>query len=334
MYPSASCFVAGPLGRAYLAELAGLDEMTRAFHVGGSHYAKRRSRPARRARVVTPPDDGDAVVQTLAKIAIDEALVSSLTTIEAIRRLGSMLVDFAFGSTTAWRRCMSLDLSWEPLLPIAELLASSPAVNWWGQPTDRTGQYWRPDKASGNEEDQSPAARAHALAAERAIPGIWWSEPVSQGVLSSCRSLPGQDVVPVTDLCHDDHRVRPPESPLSSASVLATARVYEVASEDDWRRLVTMYPSVIPANARPTWSDWTAWRASWVEPDWVRVAADWDGVHVTVAGYLAAAYHRLECDAGSTLLAGWDPDATVWLNPAVLLSLPDRRPDANGGPGP
>ncbi len=63
--------------------------------------------------------------------------------------------------------------------------------------------------------------------------------------------------------------------------------------------------------------DW--WRATglasaWLIPDWVAVASDYDAVHLTVNGYLTTAGRALPVvDSCRTVLAGWDPDQTIWL---------------------
>jgi hypothetical protein len=60
------------------------------------------------------------------------------------------------------------------------------------------------------------------------------------------------------------------------------------------------------------------------------VAADWDAVHVSVAGYLTTAGIAIPAGGGAcTMLAGWDPDATWWLNDVLSLTSPpeDWRDD-------
>jgi hypothetical protein len=53
------------------------------------------------------------------------------------------------------------------------------------------------------------------------------------------------------------------------------------------------------------------------------VAADWDAIHVSVAGYLTAAGGAIPASGGArTMLAGWDPDATWWLNDVLSLTSP------------
>ena len=45
---------------------------------------------------------------------------------------------------------------------------------------------------------------------------------------------------------------------------------------------------------------------------WRSVAAQWDGVHVSVAGYLSTARMAVDIGGGAaTLLAGWDADQTL-----------------------
>jgi hypothetical protein len=73
-----------------------------------------------------------------------------------------------------------------------------------------------------------------------------------------------------------------------------------------------------------------------VIPDWSRVAEDFDGVHVSLAGYLRTAGAVVDVGdasfiedspsrptAGDTdertasLMAGWNPDTTYWLGDVV-----------------
>lgn len=53
------------------------------------------------------------------------------------------------------------------------------------------------------------------------------------------------------------------------------------------------------------------------------MAADWDAIHVSVAGYLTTAGIAVPVARGAcTMLAGWDPDATWWLNDVLALTGP------------
>jgi len=76
-------------------------------------------------------------------------------------------------------------------------------------------------------------------------------------------------------------------------------------------------------------------------PDYEGVAADYDAVHVSVAGYLAAAGRPLPVGDARTMLAGWEPDATWWLTdvlspagpPAGWAEADDPDADVRAGIG-
>lgn len=53
-------------------------------------------------------------------------------------------------------------------------------------------------------------------------------------------------------------------------------------------------------------------------PDREKVAGEWDAVHLTVLGYLNGAARPLQVDTQTaTVIAGWDPDSTIWLKDAA-----------------
>lgn len=126
--------------------------------------------------------------------------------------------------------------------------------------------------------------------------------------------------------------------------VASTARVFEIDCPDDWRRLVAAYPDDVSGRH----SGWelpgrnqhrsdvadvasaSAGAAARFDvrvamPDWNRVAADWDGVHLSWAGLLTCEGHVLDIpDLGShvvTMLRFWFTERTLWLR-----SSPFGRP--------
>ena len=87
---------------------------------------------------------------------------------------------------------------------------------------------------------------------------------------------------------------------------------------EDWLRLVSKYPgATIRESARDTFGSSPG---GWVLPDWANVASDFDGVHISVMAYLTSAYTPYALGSSSTILAGWNPDETLWLNPVVRLA--------------
>jgi hypothetical protein len=93
-------------------------------------------------------------------------------------------------------------------------------------------------------------------------------------------------------------------------AVAGAARVCEIDGPAAWQDLVTAYQRTATATYRHTWA-WSGWDGEWLVPDWQAVARDSDGVHLTVAGYLATA-GALPAASARTLLAGWNPDEAYW----------------------
>lgn len=110
-------------------------------------------------------------------------------------------------------------------------------------------------------------------------------------------------------------------------------RVYEVHDAAAWCDLVAAHPRSVTFSRRHDWWRATGWDGAWVLPDWASVAQAWDGVHVSVRGYLAVSGRLLATTVGRevvgadvegvrsgaarTLLAGWSPGQTYWLTDVV-----------------
>ncbi len=109
----------------------------------------------------------------------------------------------------------------------------------------------------------------------------------------------------------DDYQLRPAVSNTPLEFGNTKPRVYEIASARDWSEFVDSFPYAAKSFLTYDWGypDSTGL----IIPDWAKVAKDWDGVHVSVSGYLSAAYRPLPIRHGWTVLAGWHPGATVWL---------------------
>ena len=79
-------------------------------------------------------------------------------------------------------------------------------------------------------------------------------------------------------------------------------------------QLCTEFPVEVTAQKRHDWYSTTGRVGRWIIPDWPRVAEHYDGVHLTVCGYLAAAGTAITVDdATASVIAGWAPDGTCWL---------------------
>lgn len=103
-----------------------------------------------------------------------------------------------------------------------------------------------------------------------------------------------------------------PDYPLWQAelTVAPDARVFEVRSAEGWRALALAHP--VRKGADQVSSD-PAGLPSDVAPDWVSVAAEWDGVHVGFGGLLAAGLRTLGPVGDRTTLWTWECEQTVWV---------------------
>jgi hypothetical protein len=234
----------------------------------------------------------------------------------------------------------------DALLPVAEAvvaaLAGIPAVHWWTEPVDRGRQRYtqfldeplspepllagaaesarawlagtRDDEQSAHDRPEDPAAR---------YGGRWWSTPEPSGLPVTTRGLPALGAVGLALVEHG--------SGCRSALCWPVApeggtRVYEISGPCQWAELVDRYPLDVSKSRRHGWWRATGWDGRWLIPDYAAAAADWDAVHVSVAGYLTTAGIAIPISSEAcTMLAGWDPDATWWLNDVLsFTSSPEK----------
>jgi hypothetical protein len=224
----------------------------------------------------------------------------------------------------------------ELLRPLAEAVASAPAASWWWEPADLRNQRWagcdhhrtparggdvaRAVEAAGEDaaaeeqamaRDRAPAPRERRGGAEVIVTGTWWSGPLG-GTAWTSRGNIGD--LPAVGLACAEDPLGEEELEVRAVGIDPAARVYEVHEPGDWGRLAATHPKDVTASRRHDWNRWTGREGQWILPDWRPVAAQWEGVHVSVAGYLSTARMAVEAGGGTaTLLAGWDADQTLWL---------------------
>ena len=92
------------------------------------------------------------------------------------------------------------------------------------------------------------------------------------------------------------------------------AKVCEIHGPGDWARVAAAHPRDVTESRRHDWHRWTGYEGPWILPDWRSVVRQWDGVHVSVGGYLSTAGMRVDAGGAATLLVGWDANQTLWLN--------------------
>jgi hypothetical protein len=254
-----------------------------------------------------PPDDPLALLLPVAEVAGEWAF-------------GSGWEDVTEDDATATAR----------LRPLAEAVAAAPGAGWWWQPVQRAHQRWlgcqhHPTLARGEAVTRAAATQTR--------PGQWWSGPVGDSVWTSRGDIAG---LPAVALACAEDPFGAEDFDIWALTVRDGARVYEVHGPADWARLAQTYRrDVTAARGNDVWDRWAGAKPGrrWILPDWSAVADDWDGVHVSVAGYLSTGGSAISAGAASdTLLAGWDADQTLWLRDVFT----DVRPltSWHGKPGP
>ena len=160
--------------------------------------------------------------------------------------------------------------------------------------------------------DESRAARERPNEVTAALGGEWWSKPWvgSSTILDTGRR--SSDGVPVRlRVEEDDYGLE--HALARRRSMHPRAKVLELGGPEDWRRLVERWPLEVTASRRHDWWRATGYITRWFIPDFEAAADVYDGIHLTMSGYLLAAGRPVPVTGGHTLIAGWDPDATFWL---------------------
>lgn len=213
----------------------------------------------------------------------------------------------------------------EALRPLAEQVTATSTWQGWSQL--RRPEQWAIDWRSA--EDPAPLPRnpqqalsrwAEEIRAEEAraaaerpgnvyanFSGSWWSFPLS--LLRTAGAIP-QALSLVEDF--------PGWEEATVIPVHGTGRTFEIRMADDWISLCRAHPLDVTASRRHDWFRTTGRDGRWVIPDWQQVAGEWDAVHLTAAGYLHTAGRALQVGRDTaSVLAGWDPDSTLWLADAA-----------------
>jgi hypothetical protein len=207
------------------------------------------------------------------------------------------------------------------LSPVAEQFIAAPGMQWCWQPrqVEQWAVDWRPATdpaplpknpgktlsawASKERAEEVQAARERPSDPAANYSGEWWSIP--HGLVKTVGQLPA-GLSLVEDSLGWEHA--------STVPVRGSGRTLEIRTAEDWIDLCRRFPLEVTASRRHDWFRVTGRHGRWVIPDWERVAGEWDATHLTVLAYLNAAGRPLEVVTGTaTVIAGWDPDSTVWL---------------------
>lgn len=282
--------VGGPVGRRILWEI--LDEGFASLRDGDVSDLGRGAGSL--------PDHVRAVVSE----GLDPATELARSTDDSVLNLmGRVVSNFAHGDLMDDRALLDgLEAAADALAPLADSLAESPANSWW----------W---DSVGEVQLVAAGCSGFGVVDERSLsawPARWWSAPTGPQIVHTSRpSLCG---VPVGLVLSEDHWV-PVEPPGWSSFAPQDDRVYEVRCAEDWQQLVATYPTPRTGASASEWDRFAGGEHTWLDVDWLALSDDLPGVHVSVAAHLSSAYRPLPLAGGRfTMLAGWNPDVTVWLH--------------------
>jgi hypothetical protein len=214
------------------------------------------------------------------------------------------------------------------LTPIAGTVIAAAATQWWATPVALDAQYCTrllldDDKPRPPELAGVPARLAAWRVDQQRVverpensSGTWWSTPNRWDVPVTTRDL--GNVGPAGLWLVEDFMdwMRASCWPVAARSARSevSPRIYEIQDQASWAELVQRFPLDVTDSRRPDWKRATGRDGSWLLPDYPAVASEFDGLHLTVYGYLTTAGVAVSTGATSaTVLAGWAPDETYWL---------------------
>lgn len=195
---------------------------------------------------------------------------------------------------------------------IASALASAPAAAWWWEPLRRDDQVWICHK---------PVQRGKGLPFTTSYGHHWDATAPIVELVTSTRlpQLPAVALLSDQTAAPTD-RTDPQCLSAWRVQVRPDARVAEVHRPADWVALVERYPSHRTNLCQAPQLD-----AQWPERElpgtveWSRLSRDYDGLHLSVAGWLTATSQPLPLAQikrpSLTFCEGWPTEATVWFRP-------------------
>ena len=331
--------LSGPRGRRLLLEYANLSEqVTRDYDEGSLLYAVMHAahqldpgRGTSRIFVSIGGDNGDMPSVTAEEVAhrLDHVDLVEVTDDRLRLALAASVDSARYYQEPDGEDSLTATLAVKHALGrIADHIADSPLTDWWTTDIARDDQWavsWTDDP---NIHPNETASETLALWRHR-VPineeearnlrpddptanhgGEWWSIPpillthstrtlfdATPAGLWYAEDIGGMDHAWVHKLRIDEH-----------------FRVLEIDGADAWADLCRKYPLEVTAQKRHDWYRATGRDGRWLVPDWQAVADDYDGVHLTVAGYLAASGTVIQVDdACASLISAWNPDQTWWL---------------------
>lgn len=329
---SAAEIVSGPRGRRLCLETVLAADET----LGAAVFDASRAFLPTDGSVVTFGDTAALAASPLAPVVLADAIraVSDVALDDVIASEQALLgcLVATVDAAAYWQAPDHVDqLAYTPavraaLSRMAERLAAAGVLERWSSAA--AGAQWRVEFATESSDAAWPGDAPRALAKWRQraacmevqyagvrpeagvqLTGIWWSRPLE--VAATTGDWAG---IPCgLGLVEDGQGW---ESALVTGA-RGTGHLLELDAAT-WADLCRRHPFEVTASSGSDWARATGRQGRWVIPDWAAVAEEWDAVHLPIAPYLALAGRVIDVgDGAASVIAGWDPDCTVWLTGAV-----------------
>ncbi len=245
----------------------------------------------------------------------------------------SVLASTAFDELNPWsgsddrpaaRRARALELV-KPLRPFVDTVINDSRNAWWSAPGSRSRQLHLTD------DDRVDPMRVGTPTGPVTGWEIYAQKPEHR--VETSTELPVAPGETVISGAHAGLAYGPgdwfPDYPVKQTRLRVSddARVYEINRPEDWHGLVMRYGDPDSYRGASEQLLDAAGVDHGLAPTWSAVAADWDGVHLTLAGMLTSIYVPVGAAGTTTTLWAWEFERTLWLKPvftaATLMPLAD-----------
>lgn len=321
--PAARGLIAGPRGRRMLIEYALACEHARDDDSFGAalmrstlrdDLGRRSSRrsfigdPVRSGRRSTPPFNVSDVAKRLDAVDL----------LAPTPELARLALANAAGNARPWQEPDAIDAiaaqpAMQPSLKrvAVALGAASDALGWHATAGDHTQAL-----VYRREPSVLPSDSSLHESERKAVDDGWSSRP-PLGTPSTTGLL--FDGSPAALWFNEDDPGSDHATSVTVASPRAD-RVFEVGNSDDWAALCRRFPDEVTSIRSRAWTAATGREGPWVLPDWQRVAEYYDLVHLQIGAYITSAGVAIPVAGDvstASMIAGWNPDESFWLTPAL-----------------
>lgn len=337
-------FLAGYLGFGFessLFEELGLGEIPGTSTLRSPGHRRSRRRRSRQWQEVAAGEARAVIAAAVARGDWHE--LAHRDELGLLADLADSTLNFGFGSGDDAVAGLTA-LAGAELRPVAEALVTAPgSATWWAPASlaDQrflqwdgnflvTGPAVEQAVREGMRDERTENQEGLLRPRPRERPGsrigaCWWSAPNFAQLTWTTRAAGD---IPAIALGHFIDTLWPFEETgvtVWSCRMMPNARVLEIAEPADWQALADRFPRDVTGTHDGEWRYWGGVPGPWRLPDWEQVMDHYDGVHVTIGGYLASCGLALPVAGGYTMLAGWIPDATLWLRDVTTAVRPLGR---------